>query len=107
MHTTMHTHYMCYCYQWYVVCIFYIRMCVCVCVCLCRVSRSQMVQVLWRRSNNVDKQEMDALFDVAMISSNDETSSASSAKATRRSSRKRPREQADKTEGQGTHECTS
>ena len=61
-----------------------------------------MVQVLWRRSNNVDKQQMDALFDVAMSCSDDETSSASSANKTSRSSRKRPREQDDKTEGQGT-----
>lgn len=61
-----------------------------------------MVQVLWRRSNNVDKQEMDALFDIAMSCSDDETSSALSANKTGRSSRKRPREQDDKTEGQGT-----
>jgi len=60
-----------------------------------------MVQVLWRRTNNVDKQEMDALFDVAIISGEGETS-ASPAKRVSRSSRKRPREQDnDKTEGQG------
>ena len=58
-----------------------------------------MVQVLWRRTNNVDKQEMDALFDVAINSGEGETSSA---KCVSRSSRKRPREQDnDKTEGQG------
>ena len=68
-------------------------------MCLYRVSRSQMVQALWRRSNAVDKPEMDALFDVAMSCS--ETSSASSGKKNNRSSRKRPREQDNKTEGQG------
>ena len=67
-------------------------------VCLCRVSRSQMVSVLWHRSNHVDKQEMDALLDVAV--SAEPKSKPSPKTATTRSSRKRPREE-DKVEGQG------
>ena len=62
-----------------------------------RVSRTQMAIVLWRRSNHVDKQEMDALLDIAVSSSNTEGSSSKSAT---KSSRKRPREEDSKPEEQ-------
>ena len=66
-----------------------------------RVSRTQMAIVLWRRSNHVDKQEMDALLDIAVSSSNTEGSSSKSpAKSATKSSRKRPREEDSKPEEQ-------
>lgn len=89
-----------YLHRVYVVCICIVSMCA------CRVSRSQMIPVLWRRSNNVDKQEMDALLDVATSCVDDGTKSKSPAKTTK-SSRKRPREEDGKTEGQGMYIATT
>jgi len=60
-----------------------------------------MATALWRRSNNVDKQVMDALLDIAMNFSDTETASKSPAKGRTRSSRKRPRQEEDKVEQQG------
>lgn len=61
-----------------------------------------MAIVLWRRSNHVDKQEMDALLDIAVSSGNTEVSSSKSpAKSATKSSRKRPREEYSKPEEQG------
>ena len=70
----------------------------CIYSCACRVSRLQMATVLWRRSNSVDKQEMDALLDVATSSTNADTASKSPANAAARISRKRRREEDSKIE---------
>ena len=67
-----------------------------------RVSRSQMAAALWRRSNHVDKQEMDALLDVAITASDTQSTSKSPAKpATTRGSRKRARDEDSKAVEQG------
>lgn len=60
-----------------------------------------MATALWRRGNNVDKQEMDALLDIAMSFSDTETAPKSPAKDRTRSSRKRSRQEDDKVEEQG------
>ena len=66
-----------------------------------------MVSVLWHHTSNVDKQEMDALMDIAVSSGDTETKSKSPAarapdtKSATKSSRKRPREDDDKSEQQG------
>ena len=90
-----YTH-VCYCYGWNLT----ISMCA---QCLSRVCRSQMAIVLWHRSNNVGKQEMDALLDIAVSSSDTEKSSSKSpARSASKGSRKRPREEDSKPEEQGT-----
>ena len=66
--------------------------------CAFRVPQLQMTMVLWGRSNSVDKQEMDALLNVATSSSDADTASKSPANAAARSSHNCRREEDSKIE---------